>query len=147
MYLDIKEIIKHIKFVPPEILQSVNTHKIRGCYCVTCRKITKHTTGKTVNQFIEGAVKKNIGDICLECGTYFRFYSAKLTKQIMNLALDNYECVYCGCKEGLTIDHVIPKVKGGTNHHLNLVTSCQPCNQQKDKNDAPEFKFGRFKSL
>lgn len=44
---------------------------------------------------------------------------------------DSYTCVYCGCKEGLDIDHVTPKSKGGTNAWENTVTSCRPCNRQK----------------
>ena len=44
---------------------------------------------------------------------------------------DNYECVYCGSKKSLTIDHVIPKSKGGDNSWNNLVTCCSPCNRIK----------------
>ena len=31
----------------------------------------------------------------------------------------------------MTIDHLIPKSKGGTNHISNLVPCCKPCNQKK----------------
>ena len=44
---------------------------------------------------------------------------------------DNFECVYCGSKKYLTIDHVIPKSKGGNNSWGNLVTCCSPCNRHK----------------
>jgi 5-methylcytosine-specific restriction endonuclease McrA len=44
---------------------------------------------------------------------------------------DNYSCVYCGSKKDLTIDHVIPKSKGGQNTWNNLVTCCSPCNLKK----------------
>lgn len=44
---------------------------------------------------------------------------------------DNYECVYCGSHKNLTLDHVIPKSKGGTNDWTNLVTSCIKCNLKK----------------
>lgn len=47
---------------------------------------------------------------------------------------DNYECVYCGenfDKKVLTLDHVIPKSKGGPNTWDNLVTSCKKCNNEK----------------
>jgi len=44
---------------------------------------------------------------------------------------DNYSCVYCGSKKNLTIDHLIPKSKGGGNSWDNLVTCCSPCNIKK----------------
>ena len=44
---------------------------------------------------------------------------------------DGYECVYCGSKKSLTLDHVIPKSKGGLNTWENLVTSCFKCNLKK----------------
>ena len=50
---------------------------------------------------------------------------------------DNYECCYCGSKRNLTVDHVIPKSRGGSNYWDNLVTSCGRCNSNKD-NMTPE---------
>lgn len=57
---------------------------------------------------------------------------------------DNFECVYCGSKRDLTLDHVIPKSKGGRDTWKNLVTACSPCNSAKNDlwgDDLPdEFK-------
>jgi len=50
---------------------------------------------------------------------------------------DGHECVYCGSKRNLTLDHVIPKSRGGTNDWINLVTSCMKCNLKK-ANRTPE---------
>lgn len=44
---------------------------------------------------------------------------------------DGYECVYCGSSKNLTLDHVIPKSRGGSNEWNNLVTSCFKCNLKK----------------
>lgn len=44
---------------------------------------------------------------------------------------DGHKCVYCGSSENLTIDHVRPKSKGGTDTADNCVTACRPCNQAK----------------
>jgi 5-methylcytosine-specific restriction endonuclease McrA len=44
---------------------------------------------------------------------------------------DSNQCVYCGSKKNLTIDHVIPKSRGGDNSWGNLVTCCSPCNRAK----------------
>lgn len=45
---------------------------------------------------------------------------------------DGYRCVYCGATNlPLTIDHVIPRVRGGTNEWENLVCCCTKCNNMK----------------
>jgi 5-methylcytosine-specific restriction endonuclease McrA len=44
---------------------------------------------------------------------------------------DKHTCQYCGSRDGLTIDHVIPKSKGGKNTFENCVTACRPCNHRK----------------
>ncbi|MEM9897481.1 MAG: HNH endonuclease [Bacteroidota bacterium] len=44
---------------------------------------------------------------------------------------DNGSCQYCGTTKNLTIDHVIPRSKGGQSTWNNLVTACQKCNSRK----------------
>src|SRR5690554_1480159 len=44
---------------------------------------------------------------------------------------DRNECQYCGATKSLTIDHVIPKSKGGMTNWYNLITACHRCNTQK----------------
>lgn len=48
---------------------------------------------------------------------------------------DKYICVYCGkvllTHQERTVDHVIPKSKGGKFSRRNLVTACKPCNNAK----------------
>ena len=44
---------------------------------------------------------------------------------------DNYECQYCGTKKNLTIDHIIPRSRGGNNSWENLVACCVSCNLKK----------------
>jgi len=47
---------------------------------------------------------------------------------------DGYTCQYCKQRfatSKLTLDHVIPKSKGGGKSWENLVTSCMKCNQKK----------------
>ena len=44
---------------------------------------------------------------------------------------DGYKCVYCESPKNLTIDHVLPKSRGGTNRWTNLVTCCGQCNRKK----------------
>lgn len=49
-------------------------------------------------------------------------------------ARDLHRCCYCGHEFGvrsLTIDHVLPRSKGGKNTWVNTVTACKPCNVEK----------------
>lgn len=40
-------------------------------------------------------------------------------------------CCYCGNTKNLSLDHVIPKVKGGNDTKSNLVCACTSCNRDK----------------
>jgi 5-methylcytosine-specific restriction endonuclease McrA len=44
---------------------------------------------------------------------------------------DRFQCQYCGSKDDLTFDHVIPRSKGGLSTWDNIVASCAPCNRRK----------------
>lgn len=44
---------------------------------------------------------------------------------------DHHACAYCGSSKHLTIDHIIPKSKGGSNTWTNLITCCYSCNLKK----------------
>jgi 5-methylcytosine-specific restriction endonuclease McrA len=44
---------------------------------------------------------------------------------------DKYSCQYCGSTKKLTLDHVIPRSKGGENSWDNIVTACESCNNSK----------------
>ena len=47
-------------------------------------------------------------------------------------ARDGWRCVYCGSATGrLTLDHVVPRSRGGDSSWENVVTSCAPCNLRK----------------
>jgi 5-methylcytosine-specific restriction endonuclease McrA len=49
-------------------------------------------------------------------------------------------CAYCGA-EGvpLTVDHLVPKSRGGSDRASNLAPACLPCNDQKGPRTAAEF--------
>ncbi|MDX6518267.1 MAG: hypothetical protein QOF50_1113 [Gaiellaceae bacterium] len=66
--------------------------------------------------------------------TYVRVPRAvqrKISRRAL-FARDGWRCVYCGTMSGrLTLDHVVPRSRGGDSVWENVVTSCAPCNHKK----------------
>lgn len=57
----------------------------------------------------------------------------KKRKLIAILRSQNNLCILCGQPPvNPTIDHIIPKSKGGTNNVDNLQVACKSCNEKKD---------------
>ncbi len=55
----------------------------------------------------------------------------KLTRREVFIR-DNYTCQYCGrVANDLTIDHIIPRSRGGGHSWENLVSACKTCNHRK----------------
>jgi 5-methylcytosine-specific restriction endonuclease McrA len=54
----------------------------------------------------------------------------KITRRAV-FARDDWTCQYCGSRSNLTVDHVIPRSKGGPSSWENIVASCAPCNRRK----------------
>jgi 5-methylcytosine-specific restriction endonuclease McrA len=52
---------------------------------------------------------------------------------------DRFSCQYCGTREDLTFDHLIPRARGGTTTWENVLTACSPCNLRKGSRDAKEI--------
>jgi hypothetical protein len=48
---------------------------------------------------------------------------------------DGFSCKHCATRESLSVDHVIPVVRGGGNELENLQTLCIKCNSSKGKGD------------
>ncbi len=66
--------------------------------------------------------------------TYVRIprdtHRRKITRRAV-FARDNWTCQYCGSRAQLTVDHVVPRSKGGASTWDNIVASCAPCNRRK----------------
>ncbi len=51
-------------------------------------------------------------------------------------ARDDYQCQYCGAHAD-SIDHIVPRSRGGHHSWENLVAACKPCNLSK-RDRTPE---------
>ena len=54
--------------------------------------------------------------------------------------LNNEICFYCGSDNKLTIDHIIPIVRGGQHSIGNILISCKTCNSQKGSKTIQEWR-------
>lgn len=54
----------------------------------------------------------------------------RLTRRAV-FARDDWTCQYCGDHRDLTVDHVIPRSKGGSSEWENIVACCSSCNRRK----------------
>lgn len=61
---------------------------------------------------------------------FSKFMSTAPTRNLI-MKRDGYICSYCGAKEQLTIDHILPTSKGGQNTWENMTTCCLKCNSKK----------------
>jgi 5-methylcytosine-specific restriction endonuclease McrA len=73
--------------------------------------------------------------------TYVRVPRAvqrKISRRAL-FARDGWRCVYCGTTSGrLTLDHVVPRSRGGESVWENVVTSCATCNHKKGNRTLEE---------
>ena len=73
------------------------------------------------------------GLVCVNCGAVGKFFALETDKG-GGLHLDLYG--YIDEEEVLmTIDHIVPKSKGGVNDNINYQTMCKLCNEQKADDD------------
>jgi len=65
----------------------------------------------------------------------------KLTRREI-FARDHHTCQYCGVREhDLTIDHVVPRSRGGLHTWDNVVAACRPCNHRKGGKSIAEARM------
>jgi 5-methylcytosine-specific restriction endonuclease McrA len=76
--------------------------------------------------------------------TYVRVPRAvqrKISRRAL-FARDGWRCVYCGDGHGrLTLDHVVPRSRGGQSVWENVVTACAPCNHRKGDRTVEEARM------
>ena len=55
----------------------------------------------------------------------------------------DHKCAYCGSDQELTMDHVVPRSKGGTDFTKNAICACHKCNQSKSHTPWEEWYFSQ----
>ena len=83
-------------------------------------------------------------DFIVRSKTYYGLLRGKL--QLGSLYRDEREklfsgraCVYCGASDAGTLDHLIPRLRGGEDAADNLVAACRSCNSSKGSRDVLEW--------
>jgi predicted restriction endonuclease len=56
----------------------------------------------------------------------------------------NYECAYCGSHHNLTLDHITPRSKGGSDRITNIVCACSECNHDKGHQFWSEWYLNQY---
>lgn len=72
--------------------------------------------------------------------SYERIYAKAIISKRGVLIRDGYRCAYCEGKAD-TIDHVLPRSRGGLNTWENLVACCFRCNNKKDNKTPKEARM------
>lgn len=93
---------------------------------------------KTSDNPIVAGYKTYVRPLIIRLYNYIRFKFKQIRVNRNRIyKRDGHECVYCGSSKNLTLDHIIPKSRGGKNDWTNLTTCCIKCNLKK-ANRTPE---------
>ena len=69
---------------------------------------------------------------------------ASSMKRLRIFMRDKFRCQYCGDKKRageLTLDHILPRSRGGDNSPVNVVTACVACNNRKGDRTPAEARM------
>jgi 5-methylcytosine-specific restriction endonuclease McrA len=69
---------------------------------------------------------------------------ASSMKRLRIYMRDKFRCQYCGEKKPgseLTLDHILPRSRGGDNSPVNVVTACVACNNRKGNRTPAEARM------
>lgn len=106
----------------------------------------------TFDEWVEKGHEREIGETLIYmrktydiptiiCAVYYKDLHIKYTPLNRQNVYkrDGFQCAYCGSKQDLTWDHIVPECEGGKYTWTNLVTCCKNCNNQKDRMSVEEF--------
>ena len=121
----------------------LNTVSVKKALCLLAKEkveVLKHS--ERVIRTAMGLVMK-IPSIMRLVKLIRTLYKARVPFSKKNVMVrDGFKCAYCGIKDvRLTIDHILPKAKGGKSSFENCVASCKPCNSRKGHKLCSEAKM------
>lgn len=93
------------------------------------------TTYTLTHHMIRARLFKGLKTGTLQIGTLF-------DDEVTKLKSDK-ACCYCGGLERLTLDHLIPRMSGGSDSADNLVWACRTCNSSKGDRDLLHWMAGQ----
>ncbi len=93
--------------------------------CITCGDLAAGTRCEPCRATYERDLNQRRG------GATARGYTRQWQAKAATVRRQQPACEVCGTTTDLTTDHVIPKVRGGTDDRDNLRTLCRPCNSSK----------------
>ena len=124
-------------------------HSINWKRAINLVKKGKVEVLKNTDQVIAGFNEKVCVPLIVRLMRFVRrIYKNKIPLQRKNIFVrDEYICQYCGknCKTSPTIDHIIPRSRGGEQSWKNSVTACIKCNQKKGNKTPTEAKMALIK--
>lgn len=104
-----------------------NATKNGGNIELICRRIVREEKQRNGNKDRQTKYRENGG------GNPSRWNAIR----VKILERDEYMCAYCG-RRADTVDHVFPKMRGGTEAGNNLVACCKRCNMSKNDRTPKE---------
>jgi 5-methylcytosine-specific restriction endonuclease McrA len=114
----------------------LNVTSFKRGFVLVCKG--KAEVVKSDDNPLSNGYKNFVRPVIIRLLTYIKHYTKKISPTRNRIyKRDDNQCVYCGSKKQLTIDHILPKSRGGTNEWTNLVTCCFRCNIRK-ANRTPE---------
>ena len=96
-------------------------------YLEKAEMVVKHDTG-----FLRSVSQDFPKPSVIRLQRYVRvpYYGIALSRHNV-MRRDSYSCQYCGAAKNLTLDHLMPRSRGGETIWQNLVTACSRCNSRK----------------
>ena len=121
----------------------LNTVSVKKALCLLAKEKTE------VLKYSEKVIRTAMG-LVMKVPSIMRLvklirtlYKARVPFSKKNVMVrDGFKCAYCGVADvRLTIDHILPKAKGGKSSFENCVASCKPCNSKKGHKLCNEVKM------